>query len=170
MYLISQVFIYLALALIIGGAIGFAIRSCQGDSSCDDIRDELSQANARYAALLERQNPTEPSPIVTAASPVVFANRFAEMDPVSLERELLNAAPGKPLKARFGPDDLTSIRGITPKIDAWLGLNGVTRFSQVADLSAAELYWLVENLPENGNSVYRDNWVAQAHSLAGDNS
>jgi predicted flap endonuclease-1-like 5' DNA nuclease len=169
MYLISQVFIYLALALIIGGAIGFALRACIADTACDDVRDDLAAANARHSALLESQSAREAQQVVAMASPVPTTSRFADMDPYQFERELLGAAPGKPLKVRFGSDDLTAIIGVTPKIDVWLELNGITRFAQIASLSAAELYWLVENLPQNGDTVYRYNWVAQAERLAREN-
>jgi predicted flap endonuclease-1-like 5' DNA nuclease len=166
MYLFSQIFAYLALALIIGGAIGYALRACMADTACDDVREDLALANARHDALLESQSGRETQQVIATASLTNTASPFSEMDPYQFERELLDAAPGKPLKARFGADDLTAIRGITPKIDVWLGLNGITRFSQLASLSAAELYWLVENLPQNGDNVYRYNWVAQAERLA----
>jgi predicted flap endonuclease-1-like 5' DNA nuclease len=166
MYLISQVFIYLALALIIGGAIGYTIRSCFAETACDDVREDLVLANARYASLLESHSASETRHIMTSANSATPVNHFAKMDPFTLETELLKAAPGRSLKARFGADDLTAIQGITPQIDVWLGLNGITRFSQIASLTAEELYWLAENLPQNGYSVYRYNWVAQAERLA----
>ena len=56
MYFVTQAFIYLALALIIGGAIGYAFRSCLADTACDSVRDDLTLANARITALLESQN------------------------------------------------------------------------------------------------------------------
>lgn len=165
MYLIGQVSIYLALALIIGGAIGYALRSCMTDTACDDLRDDLELAQSRYDALLESQIAVPVRQVNDPAAVESLGPGLAHMDTRALETALLSAAPGSSLKNRFGADDLTLIQGITPKMDAWLGFNGVSRFSQIANLSAAELYWLVENLPEDGSSVYRDHWVAQASSL-----
>ena len=163
MYFVTQAFIYLALALIIGGAIGYAFRSCLADTACDSVRDDLTLANARITALLESQNAQLAQHVPTHVEMPALAMMTAR----DLETVLLAAAPGAPLKHRFGADDLTSIKGITPKTDVWLGLHGITRFSQIASLNAAEAYWLVENAPENGDSVYRDNWIAQAHELMG---
>jgi hypothetical protein len=49
---------------------------------------------------------------------------------------------------------------------ALLNQNGIICIWQIATMEAAELYWLVENLPEFGARVFRENWVAQAVELA----
>lgn len=177
MYLISQVFIFLAIALLIGGAIGYAFRSCLADTACDDVRADLAQTTARYEALLESQLAAETRQIVlpvreaqlaparASASTQALVPDLAAMDRYEVEHALLAAAPGVSIRARFGVDDLTSIKGLTPKMDVWLGRNGITRYSDIAGLSASELYWLVENLPDDGASIYRDHWVAQTKAL-----
>jgi predicted flap endonuclease-1-like 5' DNA nuclease len=105
---------------------------------------------------------------VLAPAPLrVATTGLAALTPRDLEAELWKAGPGQPTKARFSADDLTTIKGITPETGAWLGQNGITRFSQIASLTASELFWLVENLPSDGASVYRDQWVAQAAKLIG---
>ena len=165
MFLISQIFIYLALALIIGGAIGFALRACLADRACDEVREDLALANARYNGLLESTAAAQTQQVIKPSVAHNVSTGLGDLHPRDLEFALLQVAPGTSLKGRFAADDLTVIKGITPEIDVWLGLNGITRFSQIASLSASELYWLVENLPQDGASVYRDQWVAQAIAL-----
>jgi predicted flap endonuclease-1-like 5' DNA nuclease len=165
MYLIGQAIVYLALALIIGGALGYALRSCIADTACDDVREDLALAQSRYDAILKTQSAIPPQQMTIVATVASSAPSLVDMDARALEAALLSAAPGTSLKNRFGADDLTAIQGITPKMDVWLGLQGITRFAQIANLSAGELFWLVENLPEHGGSVYRDQWVAQATKL-----
>jgi predicted flap endonuclease-1-like 5' DNA nuclease len=172
MFLVGQIFLFLALALIIGGAIGYAVRSCLADTACDDIREDLELERSRNAALLESQIANETRHVEAKAIAVLetSGSNLAALSTPELEAVLLDSAPGTPLKRRFGGDDLTVIRGITPKIDVWLGLQGITRFSHLANLTPSELYWLVENLPERGASVYRDHWIAQAMRLAKETS
>lgn len=165
MFLIGQILIYFALALIAGGAIGFMWRACMADTACDDVRDELKDAHLRYQTL-EESLANVTSRHVQPVVPVLPAQAGLEiLTERDLEVALLEAAPGTSLQGRFGADDLTAIKGITPKIDVWLGLKGITRFSHIANLTPGELYWLIENLPDNGASVYRDHWVAQAVAL-----
>lgn len=165
MFLIGQILIYFALALIVGGAIGFMLRACMADTACDDVRDELKEAQVRYQTAEENLasgTSRHVAPVVPLTHTNAGLERLSERD---LEVTLLAGAPGTSLLGRFGADDLTAIKGITPKIDVWLGLKGITRFSHIANLTPSELYWLIENLPQNGASVYRDHWVAQAVEL-----
>ena len=146
------------------------MRACMADAACDDVKDELQHSQACYEALLESHNALEVRQVVSQA-PVSVAmllpiSNLAKLESRDFERTLLAAAPGVCVKNRFGADDLTTIKGITPKIEVWLGLNGITRFADIASLRASELYWLVENSPYDGASVYRDQWVAQAAGLA----
>jgi predicted flap endonuclease-1-like 5' DNA nuclease len=178
MFLISQTLIYLILALIIGGAIGYAFRECLADTACDDVREDLALTQSRYQALLERESDVRTQPVsglaafpvaaplaqATTAFPVAALN-LGDLDARDFEKALLDAAPGTSPKMRFTADDLTAINGITPKGDAWLANIGITRLADIVSLTAGELHWLVENLPENGTSVYRDHWVAQANAL-----
>jgi predicted flap endonuclease-1-like 5' DNA nuclease len=164
MYFLAQSIVYLALALLAGGGIGFALRACLADTACDDVREDLRLLQSRYNALLETQDGQQTQFVRSPMA--VQPSNLASLSTPDLEAALLSAAPGSPPKARFEPDDLTMIRGVTPEIDAFLARQGITRFDHIAEMSASELYWLVENLPRNGASVYRDQWVAQAARLA----
>jgi predicted flap endonuclease-1-like 5' DNA nuclease len=174
MYLISQGFIYLAIALIIGGMIGYALRACFADNAGAEVREELELARARYEAFLVGRTDLQMAalqrvaPAIALSTPATHDISLSALSVRDLEGALLAAAPGTSPKPRFEADDLTMIKGITPKLDIWLSTQGITRFTHLVNLTPAELYWLVENLPQNGTSVYRDHWVAQAAALIKD--
>ena len=64
-----------------------------------------------------------------------------------------------------GPDDLTRLVGIGPKLAASLAARGVTRFVQLAAWTAEDLAAADAALSLKGRAV-RDAWVAQAKRLA----
>lgn len=66
-----------------------------------------------------------------------------------------------------GPDDLKMIKGVGPKLESLLHEMGFYHYDQIANLSAAEVAWVDENLQGvNKGRVSRDDWVAQARLLA----
>ncbi|WP_186766587.1 endonuclease [Puniceibacterium confluentis] len=65
-----------------------------------------------------------------------------------------------------GADDLTRIRGIGPKLEALCNALGIYHFDQIAAWSPAEIDWVDQNLEGFKGRVTRDNWVAQAQTLA----
>ncbi|WP_299190786.1 NADH-quinone oxidoreductase subunit E [uncultured Litoreibacter sp.] len=80
------------------------------------------------------------------------------------------AKDGKPemlKKARAGgADDLKMIKGVGPALEKLLNKLGVYHFDQVAGWRKAEVAWVDENLEGFKGRVSRDNWVAQAKTLA----
>jgi predicted flap endonuclease-1-like 5' DNA nuclease len=63
------------------------------------------------------------------------------------------------------PDDLTRLVGIGPKLAQALAARGVTRFSELAAWTAADLAEVDAALSLKGRAV-RDAWVAQARRFA----
>jgi predicted flap endonuclease-1-like 5' DNA nuclease len=145
-------------------------------------------ATDRYLAALDRENARLRSQLAfRAAGPVEaesveivplspqglglpYPSRLVGMGPAELEATLLAAAPGlapAPLAARpaDGGDDLKAIVGVGRALEKWLHGQGIYTFRQIACMSPAELYWLVEALPHSGARVYRENWVTQADRL-----
>jgi predicted flap endonuclease-1-like 5' DNA nuclease len=109
-----------------------------------------------------------PPPSNTTGLP--YPSRLLGMDAATLEATLLAAAPGLPPAPVPAPalgfgDDLKKIRGVGRVLERWLHEQGIYTFRQIACMSPAELYWLVEALPQFGARVYRENWVAQADRL-----
>lgn len=63
------------------------------------------------------------------------------------------------------PDDLKWISGVGPVLEARLNALGITKWSQVAALTAEEIAKVEDSLSFRGR-VARDNWLAQAEVLA----
>lgn len=162
MFLISQMLVFLTLALIIGGLIGYAFRACLSDNGHQDTPEVTASEKILDKTARPLAAPTSLAPFPQTGTP-----QLAALTPRDLEHELLAAAPGKSPKARFVADDLTAINGLTPEMDAFLADLGITRLADIADLTSKELYWLVDHLPGDGASLYRDQWVAQASRLLG---
>lgn len=64
------------------------------------------------------------------------------------------------------PDDLQTLKGVGAKLAAQLGANGITRFDQLARLSADEAAILDDQLGPFRGRVARDRLVEQAAYLA----
>ena len=64
------------------------------------------------------------------------------------------------------PDDLQQLKGVGPKFAAMLVAHGVTRFDQIARMSASELSRLDADLGPFGGRLERDRIVEQADYLA----
>jgi predicted flap endonuclease-1-like 5' DNA nuclease len=65
-----------------------------------------------------------------------------------------------------GPDNLTKIKGVGPKLAAVLNENGIERFDQIARWGADDVKWADESLKGFKGRATRDNWVEQAKALA----
>jgi predicted flap endonuclease-1-like 5' DNA nuclease len=65
-----------------------------------------------------------------------------------------------------GADDLKQIKGVGPKLEQLLNSMGVYHFDQIAGWTAEEIAWVDENLQGFKGRVSRDDWVAQARTLA----
>lgn len=65
-------------------------------------------------------------------------------------------------------DNLKTIKGVGPKLEAALNEIGVYHFDQIANWTADEVAWVDENLIAFKGRVSRDNWVDQAKALLKD--
>ncbi len=75
-------------------------------------------------------------------------------------------APAPVLFASSGPDDLSRIKGLGPKLQALLPTLGVTSFAQIAAWSDADLGQIDSQLGVFAGRPQRDNWIEQAKLLA----
>ena len=71
---------------------------------------------------------------------------------------LLKKAPPK-------RDDLKEISGVGPVMQRTLNKLGIYQFKQVANLSAADVRWVSENIDTFPDRIKRDKWVSQAKKL-----
>jgi NADH-quinone oxidoreductase subunit E len=65
-----------------------------------------------------------------------------------------------------GPDDLKQIKGVGPKLEKTLHEMGLFHFDQIASWGKTELVWMDDNLEGFKGRASRDEWVAQAKTLA----
>lgn len=112
---------------------------------------------------------TQHNPAPTPAAVVAPA---APAEPVSAD-PVMAPAPGEAGKPVFltaaradGPDDLKLIKGVGPKLETMLHDMGVFHFDQIAAWGPAEEAWMDDNLEGFRGRVSRDEWVAQAKTLA----
>jgi predicted flap endonuclease-1-like 5' DNA nuclease len=66
-----------------------------------------------------------------------------------------------------GPDQLTLIKGIGPKIEAILHQQGITTFRQIAELDEFQIEALGEALGSFRGRIVRDDWVGAARQMVG---
>ena len=79
-----------------------------------------------------------------------------------------SARPTTLAKARDGgPDKLTKIKGIGPKLQELLFSMGFFHFDQIASWDKSQVAWVDENLDGFRGRASRDDWVAQALRLSG---
>ena len=64
------------------------------------------------------------------------------------------------------PDDLQKLKGVGPKLAAMLNSMGLTRFEQIASLSAGQVEAIDAQLGAFRGRISRDRIVEQAHYLA----
>ncbi|MHA7873969.1 NADH-quinone oxidoreductase subunit E [Roseivivax sp.] len=102
-----------------------------------------------------REAPAEGTAHPKAAAPAKAAEAEQGVKPEQLE------------KPRGGEaDDLTRIRGVGPKLAGLLHEMGFYHFDQIAGWSPEEVAWVDDHLEGFKGRVSRDDWVAQAKSLA----
>jgi NADH-quinone oxidoreductase subunit E len=109
-----------------------------------------------------------PAPTVKAAAkPAPAAKPAAAPAPAATPAA---SADGKPVfltAARDGgPDDLKLIKGVGPKLETTLHEMGIFHFDQIAAWGAQEQAWMDDNLEGFKGRASRDEWVAQAKTLA----
>jgi NADH-quinone oxidoreductase subunit E len=84
----------------------------------------------------------------------------------TVARELSNGGPARRDAARdVGPDALTRIKGVGPKLQDRLFAMGIFHLDQIADWTGAEIAWMDNNIVGFKGRASRDNWVEQATAL-----
>lgn len=63
------------------------------------------------------------------------------------------------------PDDLKQIKGVGPAIEKTLFEMGISRFQQIADMSAYDIDRVAKRLKGFHSRIYREDWIGQARAL-----
>lgn len=110
----------------------------------------------------------EPAQAPAASSaPAASAAPAAASAPAASDGDSAGSEPTRLEAPREGgADDLKKIKGVGPKLEDMLHSMGFYHYDQIANWTAAEVAWVDENLEGFKGRVSRDDWVAQAKTLA----
>ncbi len=158
---VSAIFIGGVLALVVGLILGLPAPEAAAPvkaAVAPVVKAPVAPAAAAPVAL----TPVTAAPV--AAAPMVVAPVAEAHAPVAASEA---TRPAALTAARGGKaDDLKQIKGVGPKMETLLNSLGFYHFDQIAAWSAAEVAWVDANLEGFKGRVTRDDWVAQAKTLA----
>ena len=131
-----------------------------------DVLDEGAAPAARNQALIDAPPAAKIEPVIAPAPapepvPAPAPAPVAEAKPAPAPKP--KAAPAA---ASAGPDDLSRIKGLGPKLQKLLPELGVTSFAQIAAMTDADLAELDSKLGAFAGRPAKDSWVEQAKLLA----
>jgi small subunit ribosomal protein S2 len=133
-----------------------------GEEPAEEVRPEAGPVTGMEAA--DRDTPAVAE--ARAADPEPEADRQKAMTPPPEAVDDDTPEPEPSSEAPAGPgDDLKQLPGVGPVLERRLNQLGVTRFSQIAELTEEDTARLEEALGAKGR-IERDEWVAKARELA----
>ncbi len=169
-YLLTQMFIYLLIAFLLGLLLGWLIWRYSDDTDTGDLtairserdalkkeRDDLRgklDACRRETDRLKDAASSAGATTAAAAAPVAAASVAAQR-PAGLDGPRGGVA-----------DKLQEIRGIGPQMENLVHSLGFYHFDQIAAWTPAEVAWVDDNLEGFKGRVTRDRWIDQAKRLA----
>lgn len=185
-YLLTQMFLYLLIAFLLGLLLGWLLwRYGQPTSGEIDamraenkrLRGDLDTCNTKTARLeaaasAPRAVPVAaPAPVAVAATPKPVTPKVAAPKPAPVAAPEVKAA--KKPEGLKGPrsgkaDELQLIHGVGPKMEKMLHGLGYYHFDQIANWTADEMVWVDNNLEGFKGRATRDKWQPQARMLAKD--
>lgn len=106
-------------------------------------------------------------PIAAAVAPIAPAPvEAAPKAPEPVDEPAQQMTEARPVPGGEEADDLLRMKGVGPKLNARLIELGITRFSQIAAWSAADIEAVDAQLGAFKGRPVRDQWVDQARYLA----
>lgn len=181
-YLLTQMFLYLLVAFLLGLLLGWLIWRYSDNANSgemdalkaenDRLKADLDACGQRSAALQAEadglrgevaslQSEANAAAAAAAAMPAAVAAEPAET--VAVEESKPEGLSGP----RGGvADDLQRINGVGPKMEGLLHSLGYYHFDQIANWTTSEVAWVDNNLEGFKGRVTRDSWQDQAKVLA----
>lgn len=150
----GSVMIGAVLLLVVGVILGIPAGSIAAAAPAAEAHAPAPVAAPVAVAPAPAAAPAAPAAPVAPVAAAPAAAAVQEKPPV-----LTAAREGR-------PDDLKLIKGVGPKLEAMLHGMGIFHFDQIAAWKAGELAWVDENLEGFKGRASRDEWVAQARTLA----
>ncbi len=144
-------------SVALAAAMGDSVARIDGTApTASDIL--LGRAPAKAAPAPLAVPAPAPAPAASPAQPAPASEAEAPSD--EDRPELLTEARGG------AADNLQKIKGVGPKLEALLHRLGVFHFAQIASWSEREVAWVDYHLEGFKGRIKRDDWVAQAKTLA----
>ena len=143
-----------------------------------DVLDEGAAPAARNQALIDAPRSVEQNVGATSAAAnsdtIAAAGAAADAEAGAVVQPTVTPTPPAPAPAPTPggtSDDLTTIKGVGPKLVTLLNEQGNTSFAQIAAWTDADIARVDAQLGRFKGRITRDNWVEQAKLLAsGDES
>ncbi|MEL6550418.1 MAG: hypothetical protein AAFQ54_09255 [Pseudomonadota bacterium] len=160
-FLLAEMWFLLALASLLGVTAGWLIfgpAEPSGETRSEEVNAliaDLDRSRAMHSDKDDRIRALGAEIDALRASAAPAELRTA----TSSEPDLLTAPRAE------GPDDLTRIRGVGPKLAEACNELGVYHLDQIASWTEAEMAWIEDRLDRVNGRVIRDAWVAQARDL-----
>lgn len=157
-----------------------------GDGSIKrDVLDEGAAPAQRNQALIDapaavarnvgQTSANANSDMIAAASAAADAEAGAVVAPTKAPEPAPSPAPAPksasspaPAPASVARDDLTTIKGVGPKLVALLAEQGITSLAQIAAWSESDIAEIDAKLGRFKGRIARDQWVEQAKLLISD--
>ena len=150
-YLISQIFLCLLAAFLLGLLLGWLLWSRRRETETVVTDDRaLATARTRIQAL---EADLADCRAASASAPVAAASASGAAT------GLFGAPAEKPI------DDLKRISGIGPKIERQLAGIGVTTFRQIANFTSDDVERVNDAIQVFQGRIEREDWIAQARDL-----
>ncbi|MFM9847748.1 MAG: hypothetical protein ACKVP3_11380 [Hyphomicrobiaceae bacterium] len=149
-----------------GGETHYARRLARGETVAAQVVEDEGKPSAVAIT-------PEKSPVSDSHPDVSSRSAFAKVAEQAPQKEDWPAsvvpgdagAPVRSLPVGMARDNLQRIRGINAEIEELVGLQGVTRYAQIASWAKADVERFDRLLGQDGR-IARENWIEQAQILA----
>lgn len=170
LYVIVQIWLWLALAALLGFVVGWLLRGRLMNRRLNSVEDDVLMFQAaRDRAEQENRRLTARVLALEEEMRRVVAEPALAGEPEAKDGEPWTADGTRPpaLKApRAGvPDDLKQIHGIGEKLEDVLHRLGIYHFDQIAHWTPEHVAWVDGYLRFKGR-IEREDWIRQARVLA----
>ncbi len=169
-YLITQIILYLIVALLLGLALGWLIwgrrlsqmaeERADMSATIGKLRDQLTECRrdreAREGNVHAPAAIVKPVPAAKTSKP---AKGSAFTTDAAKPTGLYASAPQEPA------DDLKEIKGIGPVMERTLNAHGCYHFKQLAEFTDRDVEWISAAIKTFPDRIKRDRWVEQARYL-----
>ncbi|MEL6573533.1 MAG: hypothetical protein AAFQ64_17895 [Pseudomonadota bacterium] len=147
-FLLTEIWVLLVLAALIGLIAGWLI-----------FGNQAATAGAGDADRLQAENAQLRSQLAAAEAPAVETASAAPTMTGTVPEQLDAPRDGK-------ADDLKRISGVGPRMEQMCNMLGFWHYDQIANWTESEIAWVDENLQGFKGRLTRDDWVSQAKILA----